>query len=181
MIFKETEIKGVYIIDLTPIVDGRGWFARTYCKREFAEIGHIKEWVQLNHSFTQKKGTIRGMHFQLPPKSEIKLIRCISGAVMDVVVDLRKSSSTFLKWIQVELSADNRRMIYIPEGMAHGFQALTDNCELIYHHSDFFAPDLERGLLYDDPKLNISWPLTPVNISERDQIHPLLNNDFAGI
>src|SRR6478752_4125211 len=135
MKFTETSLKGSYTIDLNLFKDERGWFARTYCKNEFETIGHAKEWVQLNHSFTKQKGAIRGMHYQLPPFSEIKMVRCIAGAVYDVIIDLRKDSETFLKWFGVELSAENKKMIYIPEGFAHGFQALTNDCELIYHHS----------------------------------------------
>jgi dTDP-4-dehydrorhamnose 3,5-epimerase len=181
MKFTPAAIDGVYIIDLQPIADNRGWFARSYCKKEFAAIGHTKEWVQLNHSFTARKGTIRGMHYQLPPFSEIKLVRCIAGAVMDVVIDLRKGSKTFLNWINVELSADNKKMIYIPEGFAHGFQALTDTCELIYHHSAFYTPGSEGGIRYNDPMVNIQWPLPVTDISDRDQSHLLLNESFKGI
>src|SRR5436190_10486116 len=130
MKFTPTRLNGLYIIDLHPASDARGWFARTYCKNEFASIGHTREWVQLNHSFTSRKGTIRGMHYQFPPHREIKMVRCISGGVLDVAIDLREGSETFLNWTSVELTAENKRMIYIPEGFAHGFQALTDNCEL---------------------------------------------------
>ena len=144
MIFTATELVGSYVIDLQPIEDERGWFARTYCKNEFGKIGHTKDWVQLNHSFTKQIGSIRGMHFQLAPFSEIKLVRCIAGAVYDVIIDLRKNSPTFFKYFGVELSASNKKMIYIPEGFAHGFQALTDDCELIYHHSQFYTPGVEE-------------------------------------
>lgn len=181
MNFSPARLDGVYIIDLQPVADSRGWFARTYCKNEFAAIGHTKEWVQLNHSFTAKKGTVRGMHYQLQPFSEIKLVRCVAGAVMDTVIDLRKGSKTFLNWISVELSADNKKMIYIPEGFAHGFQALSDNCELIYHHSAFYTPGSEGGIRYDDPMVNIQWPLPVADISERDLSHQLLNESFKGI
>jgi dTDP-4-dehydrorhamnose 3,5-epimerase len=181
MIFTETALKGSFIISLEPYSDERGWFARTYCKQEFAAIGHDKEWVQLNHSFTADKGTIRGMHFQHPPFSEIKMVRCIAGAVLDVIVDLRNNSPTFLQHISVNLSAANKQMIYIPEGFAHGFQTLEDNTELIYHHSEYYQPGVEGGLLYNDPQLNIQWPLPIKNISERDTNHPLLDNNFKGI
>lgn len=181
MNFTATLLDGVYIIDLRPVTDDRGWFARTYCKNEFAAIGHSKEWVQLNHSFTAQKGTIRGMHYQLPPFSEIKLVRCIAGSVMDIVIDLRKGSKTFLDWMGIELSADNKKMIYIPEGFAHGFQTLTDNCELIYHHSVFYTPGSEGGIRYNDPRVNIQWPLPVSAISERDLSHVLLNESFKGI
>lgn len=181
MKFAPTHLKGVYIIDVQPVSDSRGWFARTFCKEEFAEIGHTKEWVQLNHSCTNKKGTIRGMHYQLPPHSEIKLVRCIAGAVLDIVIDLRKDSETFLKWTSAELSSGNMKMIYIPQGFAHGFQTLSDNCELIYHHSAFYTPQAEGEIRYDDPLINIKWPLALTDISERDLSHSFLNERFKGI
>jgi dTDP-4-dehydrorhamnose 3,5-epimerase len=181
MIFKEVGLDSAYLIELNTLGDSRGWFARTYCKNEFMKIHHQNEWVQFNHSFTQKKGSIRGMHFQIKPYKEIKLIRCISGAVFDVIVDLRKESTTFLQWKGVVLSAENKLSIYIPEGFAHGFQTLSDNTELIYQHSEFYKPDYEAGILYNDPLINISWPETITNISERDKNHPLLDNHFKGI
>ena len=181
MIFTETSLKGSYVIDLELFTDERGWFARTFCKNEFAQIGHNKDWVQFNHSFTTEQGTIRGMHYQLPPFTEIKQVRCIAGAVYDVIVDLRKDSATFLHWIGIELSADNKKMIYIPEGFAHGFQTLTPNCELIYHHSQFYKPGVEGGIKYNDPAVQIEWPLPVTNISARDNQHPLLDANFKGI
>ena len=181
MIFTEPNLKGSFVNDLTPFQDERGWFARTFCKDEFAKIGHSKEWVQMNHSFTKQQGTIRGMHYQLPPFSEIKMVRCIAGAVFDVIVDIRKDSPTFLQWFGIELSATNKKMIYIPEGFAHGFQSLSDNVELIYHHSEMYQPGVEGALKYDDPKLNINWKLEVTNISERDKQHNFLTEDFIGI
>jgi dTDP-4-dehydrorhamnose 3,5-epimerase len=181
MNFHPTILSGVFIIEMQPIADSRGWFARTYCKEEFNAIDHSGEWVQLNHSFTLKKGTIRGMHFQIPPYGEIKLVRCIAGAAFDVVVDLRKDSPTFLKWISVELSAGNKNLIYIPEGFAHGFQALTDNAELIYHHSSYYTPGAEKGIRFDDKMINIKWPLSVADVSDRDRSHELLNDNFKGI
>ncbi len=181
MIFTETVLKGSYVIGLNPFTDERGWFARTYCKNEFSNIGHVQEWVQINHSFTKKKGAVRGMHFQLPPFSEIKLVRCIAGAVYDVIIDLRKGSPTFLKWFGAELSAQNKKMIYIPEGFAHGFQTLSDECELIYHHTQFYTAGAEGGIKYNDPKININWPLPVINISERDNQHSLLDKNFKGL
>jgi dTDP-4-dehydrorhamnose 3,5-epimerase len=181
MTFTETALKNSFVIDLTPFQDDRGWFARTFCEREFAAIRHQKHWVQLNHSFTAKKGTIRGMHYQLPPFSEIKLVRCIAGAVWDVIVDIREGSPTFLQWFGIELSAENKKMLYIPEGFAHGFQALTDKCELIYHHSEFYTPHTEGGLRFDDSILNIDWRLPLTEISDRDKNHPPLDNNFKGI
>lgn len=181
MIFTETSLKGSYAIDLDPVTDERGWFARTYCRREFGAIGHHAEWIQLNHSFTMQEGAIRGMHYQLPPFSEIKLVRCIAGAVYDVIVDLRQESVTFLKWFGVALSAQNKKMIYIPAGFAHGFQALTDDCELIYHHSQYYTPGAEGGIRYNESVLNITWPMPITNISERDNTHPYLDANFKGI
>jgi dTDP-4-dehydrorhamnose 3,5-epimerase len=135
----------------------------------------------MNHSFTAEKGTVRGMHFQHPPHAEIKMVRCIAGAVFDVVVDLRKDAETFLQWYGVELSAENKQMIYIPEGFAHGFQTLTENVELIYHHTEFYTPEAEAGLLYNDVALNINWPLPITNLSERDTKHPIIQSNFKGI
>jgi dTDP-4-dehydrorhamnose 3,5-epimerase len=181
MIFNSTPFSGSYIIDLEPFTDERGWFARYYCKDEFLKIGHTKEWVQMNHSFSRNKGAIRGMHFQLPPHSEIKMLRCIAGSVYDVIIDIRKNSPTFLQWTGVELSAENKRMLYIPEGFAHGFQCLEDNCELIYHHSAFYIPGAEGGIRYNDPMINIKWPLPLTVISARDKGQPYLDETFKGI
>jgi dTDP-4-dehydrorhamnose 3,5-epimerase len=181
MKFLPTPLAGSYIIHLNTFEDHRGWFARVYCKNEFREIGHEKEWVQLNHSFTRQQGALRGMHFQYPPFREIKMVRCIAGAVYDVIIDLREGSPTFLQAAGVELSAANKHMLYIPEGFAHGFQTLTDNCELLYHHTEFYTPGKEGGIRYDDPLINISWPLAITDISERDQHHAYLNENFKGI
>ena len=181
MIFTPTEMAGSFVIDVDPFTDERGWFARFYCKNEFEKIGHNKEWVQLNHSSTNKKGTIRGMHFQKRPFGEIKMVKCIAGSIYDVIVDLRNGSSTFLKWFGIILSAENKKMLYIPEGFAHGFQCLEDNCELIYHHSEFYTPGAEAGIPFDDPKINIQWRLPVTNLSVRDKNHPYLDENFKGI
>jgi dTDP-4-dehydrorhamnose 3,5-epimerase len=181
MIFTPTSLAGSYVIDLEPRSDERGWFARYYCKEEFHKIGHTKEWVQMNHSVTNKKGSIRGMHFQVHPYKEIKMLRCIAGSVYDVIIDLRKDSETFLQWTGVELSAANKKMLYIPEGFAHGFQCLEDNCELTYHHSEFYQPGAEAGMRYNDPLVNIEWPLPLTIISPRDEEHHFLNENFKGI
>lgn len=180
MIFEETTLKGAYIISLQLLQDERGGFARTFCKKEFEQIGHRKEFVQLNHSYNTHKGTIRGMHFQLPPHQEIKLIRCVRGSVMDVIVDLRKDSPTFLQHISVELSAENKKMIYMPENFAHGFQTLEENSELIYHHTEFYTPEADTGLRYDDPALKINWPLPPVMVSAKDKSYKLIDYTFKG-
>lgn len=181
MIFNETILKGNYLIELQPVYDERGWFARTYCDEEFKQIGHSEQWLQMNHSLTRCKGTIRGMHFQRPPHGEIKLVRCIAGAVYDVVVDIRTSSPTFLQWFGAELSAENKMMMYIPEGFAHGFQTLTDNAELIYAHSKEYVSGCEGGLSYQDKALKIEWPLPANKISDRDKQHPLIDKNFTGL
>lgn len=180
MKFIPTILNGSFTIQLDPINDERGWFARYFCKKEFSTIGHNKEWVQMNHSFSLKKGTLRGMHFQKPPYSEIKLVRCIQGSVFDVIIDLRKDSPTFLKWFGAELSAENKLMMYIPEGFAHGFQTLEDNSGLLYMHTAYYSPEAEDGLRYNDPQVNISWPLEISEISMRDNNHDLLEK-FNGL
>ena len=181
MKFSATKLNGVFIVEMERRGDSRGWFARSFCKQEFEEIGHVGEWVQVNHSFTSKKGTIRGLHYQLPPHQEIKLVRCIAGAAYDVVVDIRKGSPHFLQSVQVELSAAAGNMIYIPKGFAHGFQSLSDNAELIYHHSEYYTAGAEGGLRYNDDRLHINWPLPVAEVSDRDRSHPLLTDEFKGI
>jgi dTDP-4-dehydrorhamnose 3,5-epimerase len=181
MKFFPTTLPDSYIIELEMTSDHRGWFARTFCKKEFEQIGHMKEWVQLNQSFTKYKGTLRGMHFQLPPYSEVKMVRCIAGAVYDVIIDIRQGSPTFLQWFGVELSADNRKMLYVPEGFAHGFQTLSDNCELIYHNTAFYTPGSEGGIRYDDPAIGIEWKIPVIEISEKDKQHPYVDDSFKGI
>ena len=180
MKFIPTILNGSFTIQLDPINDERGWFARYFCKKEFSTIGHNKEWVQMNHSFSLKKGTLRGMHFQKPPYSEIKLVRCIQGSVFDVIIDLRKDSPTFLKWFGTELSAENKLMMYIPEGFAHGFQTLEDNSGLLYMHTAYYSPEAEDGLRYNDPLVNISWPIEISEISMRDTNHDILEK-FNGL
>ena len=181
MTFTPTIFKGCYTIHPEPFSDDRGWFARYYCRNEFEKIGHTSDWVQMNHSFTEKKGTLRGMHFQFAPHAEIKMVKCIAGAVYDVVIDLRRDSPTFLSWLGVELSAANRTMIYIPQGFAHGFQTLADNTELLYHHSAFYTAAAEGGLRFDDPRIAVTWPLAAGKISERDSQHPYIDENFKGI
>ncbi len=181
MKFTALPLAGAYSVELNFLQDERGGFARTFCKKEFEAIGHLKEFVQLNQSWNTKKGTLRGLHFQIPPFQEIKLIRCIKGAVMDVIVDLRKDSPSFLQHVMLELSEENKKMIYVPEGFAHGFQSIKDNSELVYHHTEFYVPNAEGGIRYNDPALKINWPLPIEVISERDKNHPLLTNDYKGI
>jgi dTDP-4-dehydrorhamnose 3,5-epimerase len=176
-----TILNGCYVIQPDLKGDKRGWLARTFCKDEFAEIGHHKEWLQINHSYTAQKGSIRGMHFQYAPHAEIKLVRCIAGSVFDVAIDLRKGSPTFLKWFGTEISAANKKMMYLPEGFAHGFQVTSPDSELIYHHTAAYAPASEGAVRFDDPLIGIDWPLPAVGLSEKDVSHPLLNSDFKGI
>ena len=181
MIFAATPLKGAYTIETELFQDDRGWFTRTFCKTEFLEISHKGEFVQINHSHTNQKGTIRGMHYQLQPFSEIKLIRCIRGEVFDVIIDIRKGSPTFLQYFSVTLSDENMKMIYIPEGFAHGFQTLRNHAELIYHHTNFYTPGMEGGIRFNDPAININWPEKVQMISEKDKNIPILSNAFQGI
>ena len=176
-----TIISGVYLVKVKKLEDERGLFARTYCKNEFEKIGFKKEFVQFNHSYNRHKGTIRGMHFQNPPYAETKLIRCVQGAVMDVAVDIREGSPTFLQHVSVELSMDNMVSILIPEGVAHGFQALEHNSSLIYHHTQFYTAGADSGIRYDDPGLNINWPLPVTQISAKDKQYNLIDKNFKGI
>ncbi|MES2836962.1 MAG: dTDP-4-dehydrorhamnose 3,5-epimerase [Bacteroidota bacterium] len=180
MIFEETNLKGAYVVSLELVNDARGGFARTFCKKEFSKINHTKEFVQLNHSYNTHKGTIRGMHYQVAPYQEIKLIRCVKGAVLDVIIDLRKNSPTFLKHFAVELSEENKKMIYVPEDFAHGFQTLTNNAELIYHHTQYYTPGSDAGIRFDDPALNIKWPFEAVMVSDKDKNYKLIDNNFKG-
>ena len=181
MIFEPTPLQGSYLIKLQPIQDERGFFVRTFCKKEFEEIGHEKEFVQMNQSYNKQKGTLRGMHYQLPPHQEIKLVRCIAGSVYDVIIDLRKDSPTYLHYFGAELSAENFCMMYVPEGFAHGFQTLADHTSLLYQHTAFYAPGSEAGLRFDDQRIAITWPMSPTCISEKDQQYPYVMESFTGI
>jgi len=181
MKFLSLPLPGTYQIELEPRGDERGRFTRLFCAKELAEIGHVKPIVNVNHSYTQKAGTIRGMHFQNPPDCEVKIVKCVRGAIWDCIVDIRKDSPTFLQWTGVELTENNHRMIYVPEGFAHGFQSLTDDVEIVYFVSNFYAPDNEAGLRFDDPTPNIRWPMDVTEVSARDKAHPLLNHEFQGV
>jgi dTDP-4-dehydrorhamnose 3,5-epimerase len=172
MRFEETDLPGVWLIDPVPARDERGFFARTFCTREYAERGLVAGFVQHSTSHSSRCGTLRGMHFQRAPHQEIKVVSCLKGAIWDVVVDLRPWSSTFCKWRGFELSADNRRQLYIPEGMAHGFQTLRDDSEVGYLISAFYAPEAASGVRYDDPRFAISWPLPVSSISDKDRAWP---------
>jgi len=174
MDIKECEIAGVAIINLNSIGDERGFFARTFCHDEFVKAGLNPSVMQCNLSFNRFKGTLRGMHMQNPPKAECKLVRCVRGEIVDVAVDMRETSSTYLKHIMIELTAENRTALYIPEGFAHGFQTLTDDTEVCYQVSEFYSPESEAGLRFDDPKLSINWPLPVASISDKDAQWPNL-------
>jgi dTDP-4-dehydrorhamnose 3,5-epimerase len=176
MIFEETTLSGAGILRLEKIHDDRGFFARSYCRREFLEIGLNPDIVQCNISFNKKKGTLRGMHFQLPPHEEAKLVRCTRGAIYDVIIDIRPDSQTFKQWISVKLTAENGKMMYVPEGFAHGFQTLTDQSEVFYQMSQFYQQKTAQGIRYDDPEFNIEWLLPVAEISDRDRSFP----DFSG-
>ena len=168
MVFNKLPLDGLYLIDLNRLEDERGFFARTFCEKEFEKNGLHSKFPQSNISFNLKKGTIRGMHFQIAPHEEIKIVRCTRGAIFDVVVDLRPTSITYKKWFGVELSDSNRSMLYIPEGFAHGFQTLADQTELFYQMSTAYIPDAARGVRWDDPLLQIQWPLPVSIISQKD-------------
>lgn len=175
MIFNETKLKGAYIIDIERIEDTRGFFARAFCQNEFEEHGLKPIIAQANVAFNHKKGTLRGMHFQYPPAAETKIVRCTRGAIIDIIVDLRPESPTYLHHITVELSEENRRSLYVPERFAHGYQVLRDNTETSYHVGEFYTPESEGGLLYKDPQLKLEWPLPVTVISEKDDRWELLS------
>jgi dTDP-4-dehydrorhamnose 3,5-epimerase len=175
MIFTETSLSGVWLVAPEPQEDVRGFFARTWCEREFAAAGLTARWVQSSVSYNKKKGTLRGLHFQRAPFEEVKLVRCATGAIYDVVVDLRPDSSTFMKHLTMELTGENRRMLYIPKGCAHGFQTLEDGAEVLYDMSEFYAPEHAAGVRWDDQAFGITWPDPNPIISERDRRFP----DFA--
>ena len=168
MIFHETEIKGVFIIDPKRVEDERGFLARTWCQRKFQAHGLNTVWVQSNIVFNWKKGTLRGLHYQAKPHGEVKLVRCTRGAIHDVVVDLRPGFQSLGKWVSVELSAENRRMLYIPKGFAHGYQTLTDHTEVSYQMSEFYHPESARGVRWNDPAFGIHWPEGKRILSDRD-------------
>lgn len=173
MRFDETELAGSFIVSPERLVDERGHFARTWCAEEFAAHGLTTSWVQGNVSFNSRRGTLRGMHYQADPRLETKLVRCTRGAVYDVIVDLRPASPTYRRWTAVELSADNGVALYIPGGFAHGFQTLVDDTELVYEMSEYYVPELSRGVRWDDPVLGISWPPCEQRvISQRDRTLP---------
>ena len=168
MKFVETEIEGAWIVELELHSDERGFFARSFCQREFEERGLSPVVAQCNVSFNERAGTLRGMHYQLPPSAEAKLVRCTAGAIYDAIVDVREDSPSYLRQVAVELRAEARNALYVPEGCAHGFQTLVDQTEVFYQMNEFYAPELARGFRYDDPRFAIPWPLEPTCISEKD-------------
>jgi len=179
--FIPTPLAGLLLVQRKVTEDQRGFLSRFYCAEEFGGAGFGKHIVQINHSFTRKKGAVRGLHFQYPPHAEVKLVSCLKGEVLDVAVDLRCCSPTFLQWHGEILSTSNRRSLLIPEGYAHGFQTLTEDCELIYLHMAAYNPEAEGALNVADPSLNIAWPLPIDDLSERDRNHPFIGSDFQGI
>ena len=170
MIFTETKLKGAFIIDIQRHEDPRGFFARGFCQREFEEHGLKPVIAQGNIAHNRKQGTIRGMHFQFPPAAETKLVRCTRGAIVDIIVDLRPESATYLQYIVVELTGDNYRALYVPERFAHGYQTLEDKTDTSYSVGEFYAPGTEGGLLYNDPRLGLEWPLSVRVISDKDKV-----------
>lgn len=176
-----TPIQSVFVVETNVFNDHRGAFARLFCTRELAAVIGERHIAQVNHSRTSAPGAVRGMHYQRPPHAEMKLVRCVRGRVWDVAVDLRTGSPTFLQWHAEELTPQNARMLIVPEGCAHGFQALEPDSELLYLDTAFYTPEAEGGVAHNDPRLAISWPLPVVNLSTRDQSHPLITPSFSGI
>lgn len=169
MIFTETPLRGAFVIDLEKRGDDRGFFARAFCEKEFAAHGLVTRFVQVNNSLSAAKGTLRGMHYQMAPKAETKLVRCIRGALLDVILDLRRGSPTFGQGFAAELSAENRKMMYVPKGFAHGFLTLHDDTEAFYFVDEFYAPETERCIRWNDPRFKLPWPHGPSVISDKDR------------
>ncbi len=175
MKFTETPLAGAFVIDLEKRGDDRGFFARVFCEHEFRTHHLVQHFVQVNNSLSGERGTLRGMHYQLPPHAETKLVRCIRGALWDCILDLRPESPTFGRWFGVELSAENRRMLYVPKCFAHGFLTLADGSEAFYFVDEFYAPQQERGVRWNDPTFKIQWPGAPTVLSDKDRNHPDFN------
>lgn len=177
----DTPLDDLKVVQSTPHHDERGAFVRLFCVRELQSLLGPRTIAQINHSTTSRAGAVRGMHFQYPPHAELKMVRCLRGRVWDVAVDLRAGSPTFLQWYAHELTPAEAEMMVIPEGFAHGFQALEPDSELLYLHTEFYHPPAEGGLRHDDPRVGIEWPLQPLDLSPRDVAHPLLDTDFGGV
>ncbi|HRX35192.1 MAG TPA: dTDP-4-dehydrorhamnose 3,5-epimerase [Aestuariivirga sp.] len=181
MIFHQTPLAGARVIEPEKRGDARGFFARVFCEDEFAADGRETRFVQMNNSLSSTKGTLRGLHYQLPPSGEVKVVRCIRGALWDVIVDLRPDSPSYLKWFGAELTAENRKMMYVPRGFAHALITLTDDTEALYLVSNRYDPARERGVRWNDPAIGIEWPIAPVEISEKDSKWPDLDPEFHGL
>jgi dTDP-4-dehydrorhamnose 3,5-epimerase len=173
--------KDAFVLELEPFEDHRGMFCRLFCQNDLQQMGIHSTIRQINHSRTRKKGAVRGMHFQYPPMAETKFVTCLRGSVFDVMIDLRSGSPDFIKWHGEVISIDNRKMLVIPEGFAHGFQALEDDAELLYFHTEFYSPEHEGGIRCDDPLVAVSWPEEITDLSDRDRRHPFLTSNFRGI
>jgi dTDP-4-dehydrorhamnose 3,5-epimerase len=181
MKFRSTSLSGAFLIELEKRGDDRGFFARHFCEHEFAAAGLESRYVQINNSLSAKRGTLRGLHYQLPPSAEVKVVRCVRGALWDVIIDLRPDSPSYKKWFGAELSAENRIMMYVPRGFAHAILTLSDDAEAIYLVSAFFAPEQERGLRWDDPAIGIEWPIEPAEISPKDAKWPSFDPEFHSV
>jgi dTDP-4-dehydrorhamnose 3,5-epimerase len=181
MIFAATRLEGAWLIDIEPREDDRGFFARTWCRHELSAQGLDTEIAQESVSYNRHRGTVRGLHFQRSPHEETKIVRCTRGAIFDVIVDLRSHSATYLRWQGFELTAENRRALYIPKGFAHGFQSLADDAEVAYQISEFYAPQTAGGCRYDDPAFGISWPLPVTVIGDRDLGWPAFEADAVSV
>ncbi|MBN2373535.1 dTDP-4-dehydrorhamnose 3,5-epimerase [bacterium] len=172
MIFKETALKGAYIIEIEPIEDERGFFARSFCAKEFEKHGLNFHIAQCNISYNERKGTLRGMHYQTAPYEEAKLVRCTMGEIYDVIIDIRPYSATYMRWISIELTAKTRKMLYIPEGFAHGFQTLADCTEVFYQMSEFYQANSAKGIRWNYPTFGIKWPIMPPIMNDKDRSYP---------
>lgn len=181
MKFLPTKLAGAFVIEPERRGDERGFFARIFCAREFAASGLESRFCQVNNSFSAHRGTLRGLHYQLAPAAEVKLVRCIRGALWDAILDLRPDSLSFGQWFGTKLSAENRLMIYVPRGFAHAILALTEDVETLYLASEFYTPEQERGIRYDDPRFAISWPIAPLEVSAKDRAWPDFDPAFHGI
>jgi dTDP-4-dehydrorhamnose 3,5-epimerase len=179
--FTQTSLSGLWVAQREVFEDSRGVFSKLFCADEFQKVGIDKPITQINHSITRLKGTVRGLHFQHPPHVETKIVSCLKGEIFDVAVDLRNGSKTFLSWQGERLSAKNQRSLIIPEGFAHGFQALTSDCELVYLHTGFYVPEADGGLNVEDKRIGIAWPLPISGLSERDKTHAFVSDDYDGI
>jgi len=180
MKFHPTPLRGAFTVEIEKRGDDRGFFARMFCHNELKQAGLEPNFVQMNNSLTAKKGTLRGLHYQLPPRAEVKLVRCVRGAFWDAIVDLRPDSPTFAQWFGAELTAENRLMMYVPRGFAHAVLTLADDTEAIYLVSEFYGPEQERGVRWNDPKFNISWPIQPAEVSAKDANWPNFDPAFHG-